>query len=180
MSENRINKTGKQLDSQVLFNKQKKHMAYTDNIKIIAIDIRTPENLASIFRVADAVGCQHIVLVGEKAENQSKKFSRIARSTEQFIRLEQLTYSEFISTHDTYQPMLALEITSGSTSLFDMHLPEICSIVIGNERNGIDNKILALCQQAIHIPMYGCNGSMNVSHALAVCLYEWRRQNSLK
>ncbi|WP_373693577.1 hypothetical protein [Limnofasciculus baicalensis] len=38
--------------------------------------------------------------------------------------------------------------------------------------------MLEHCQQAVQIPMYGVNGSMNVTHALAIVLFEWRIQHS--
>ena len=57
---NTINKVGTQLEGQDLYRRQKMAMDYSDNIRIVAIDIRTPENLASIYRLADAAGCRSI------------------------------------------------------------------------------------------------------------------------
>jgi tRNA G18 (ribose-2'-O)-methylase SpoU len=85
---------------------------------------------------------------------------------------------QFLQAQDSFQPLIALEITSTSRAIFSAELPADCAFVIGNERHGIPKAILSVCQQAIHIPMYGTNGSMNVTHALGVALYEWRRQQS--
>ena len=73
--------------------------------------------------------------------------------------------------------MIAIEITSKSTSILNTQLAEQCVLVIGNEKHGIAEDVLNMCSNAVHIPMFGGNGSMNVSHALAIVLYEWRRQN---
>ena len=174
-----LTSAGKQQESQELYIRQKNAMDYTDNIRIIAIDIRTPENLASIYRLADAAGCKHVVLVGDNGTTETKKFSRISRGAEKFLLIEKISRKAFIKDNEKYQPLIALEITTNSENLFETTLPEQCSFVIGNERQGIDEEILNLCENAIHLPMFGNMGSMNVSHALAIALYEWRRQKSL-
>ena len=173
---NNLTSAGKQRESKALYIRQTSVKDYTDKIRIIAIDIKTPENLASIFRLADAAGCKHVILVGDNASIETKKFSRISRSAEKFLSIEKITRKAFIKDNEKYQPLIALEITTSSENLFETALPEQCSFVIGNERNGIDEEILTLCENAIHLPMFGSMGSMNVSHALAIALYEWRRQ----
>ena len=177
---NTVNKTDKQLRGKDLYSKQKLAENYSDNIKIIALDIQTPENLASIFRLADAAGCKTIVLVGDKNSHDTRKVSKIARAVEKFLTIEKMSREEFIKEHKKFQPLMAVDITARSKNLFSVSLPEECAFVIGNEKYGVDAEILDLCDQAIHIPMFGCNGSMNVSHALGIVLFEWRRQMSLK
>ncbi|MCW8855572.1 MAG: TrmH family RNA methyltransferase [Gammaproteobacteria bacterium] len=175
-----LTSAGKQREGKSLYIRQKSGKDYTDNIKIIAIDIKTPENLASVYRLADAAGCKHVVLVGDNSTTETKKFSRISRGAEKFLSIEKITHKVFLKDNKKYQPLIALEITTNSENLFETVLPEQCSFVIGNERQGIDEEILKLCERAIHLPMFGNMGSMNVSHALAILLFEWRRQMGLK
>lgn len=176
---NKLNKIGKQLEGSTLYQRQRLVNEYTDDISVVAIDIRTPENLASIYRLADAAGCKNIVLVGDKSCLETKQFSKISRRAEKYLTIENYTHEEFIKINEIFQPLVAIEITSESKNLFETSLPEKCSFVVGNERQGINENILELCDQAIHLPMFGSMGSMNVSHALAISLFEWRRQMSL-
>jgi tRNA G18 (ribose-2'-O)-methylase SpoU len=83
----------------------------------------------------------------------------------------------FLDERETFQPLIALELTSTSRAIFTTELPADCTFVIGSERHGIPAALLSACDSAIHIPMYGTNGSMNVTHALGVALFEWRRQH---
>ena len=170
---------GKQIDSQKLFNQQKDCKDYRPGLKVIIDDIKSQDNLASIFRVADAAGCNHIILQSDCEITKSKQFTRIARSTEKFINLELLSKTDFINSVNEYKPLVAVEITTESENIFDSVLPAECAFVIGNEQNGISHELLEACQQAVHIPMFGHNGSMNVSHALAIALFEWRRQQAI-
>lgn len=169
---------GDQIKNDELFNRQKAYSDYSSRIKVVVDQLKSPENLASVYRVADAAGCKHIILLDDNNWVKNSRFKKIARSTEKFIKTEIINKTEFLKSHDNYHPLVAVEITTGSRNLFNTELPSSCTLVIGNENNGIDKELLALCQQAVHVPMFGNNGSMNVSHALAIVLFEWRRQMS--
>lgn len=173
---------GEQLDSQLLYERQKKLRVshyFLAAPTIVAAGLQVPENVGSVFRLADAVGSQRVILVQD--ENQEpyplKRIHRTARSTEGLVEWEIWTQAQFLEFSNSLRPLIAIELTSASTSIFENDLPEKCAFVIGSERHGIPQVLLALCQQAVHIPMYGINGSMNVTHALAIALYEWRRQH---
>jgi tRNA/rRNA methyltransferase len=43
-------------------------------------------------------------------------------------------------------------------------------LVFGNEKNGLSNEELALCQMAITLPAHPAYTSLNLSHAVVVCL----------
>lgn len=49
---------------------------------------------------------------------------------------------------------------------------ETCALVFGREDNGLTTSELDLCTHFLTIPTDNAFGSMNLSHALAVCLYE--------
>lgn len=46
------------------------------------------------------------------------------------------------------------------------------ALVFGNEESGLSNHHLALCQRTAEIPVLAQDGSLNLSHAVAVALYE--------
>ena len=172
--------TGKQWGTSELFelqqaslNKQAKPAPM-----IIADGLRTPENLGAVIRLADAMGSRRILLVNnEPHETMTRKISRISRGTDRHIEINQVSKSEFLNNCASFQPMIALELTTKAQNLLNTLLPEQCSLVIGSERHGISEEVLEKCQQAVYIPMFGINGSMNVTHALAIMLFEWRRQH---
>ena len=64
----------------------------------------------------------------------------------------------------------------GAKPIFELtpHLPSI--VVVGNEELGVGSKILSLCDEVIFIPTFGVKNSYNVSHSLAIFLYEFRRK----
>ena len=177
------NNAGKQIRNRDLYEKRTQEKATVTNViaPIIIVDrIRTPENIASIFRLADAAGIKRIVLVDTEIDKNNKKINRIARDSIKYLQIEETSLADFILRIRDYQPLYALEITSESKDIFQTELSGMFSIVVGNERQGISQELLDMCSAAIHIPMYGGNGSMNVAHALAIALYEWRRQMAVE
>ncbi|MFN7609663.1 MAG: TrmH family RNA methyltransferase, partial [bacterium] len=76
--------------------------------------------------------------------------------------------------------VFALELTSDSRSVYSFEKKDfpLC-LVLGNEITGVDDDVLAVCDGAVDIPMYGVKHSLNVSVAAGVALFEavaaWRR-----
>jgi tRNA G18 (ribose-2'-O)-methylase SpoU len=167
--------SGEQIRGLELFLRQQSNKNKNGPV-VICDGIQTPENFGSILRVADATGCQNIWLLDSDLDLKSKKLSKLARSADQHLDIEHLTLESFIEKRPLFKQLCALEITTQSSNLFETDISSCDGIVVGHESLGIRAELLNYCDSAIHLPMYGTNGSMNVSHALSVCLYEWRRQ----
>jgi len=168
-----------QIKGDELFLRQKK-LTQRNAPLIICDGLQTPENLGSILRVADAAGSKGVILLDSDIDLKNRKISKLSRSASQHVPIEQLSLQQFIDNRNQYKKIYALEITQQSTSLFEAAYLDCDALILGHESTGIRNETLALCDAAIHLPMFGTNGSMNISHALAVFLYDWRRQEMLK
>ena len=175
-----MNEIGTQVDGKTLYEHQKVARNAPARVlgpAIVALNLQVPENVGSVLRLADAAACRQVVFVGTNELNL-QKIHKTARNCESLVSWSALSMNEFMRTLDSLRPLIALEITTGSRDLFSAQLPDACTIVIGSERHGIPDNILQLCDLAVHIPMFGVNGSMNVTHALAIALFEWRRQHA--
>jgi tRNA G18 (ribose-2'-O)-methylase SpoU len=177
-----LSHTGHQLEGRTLYERQKALRAnqiFAPAPAIIAAGLQLPVNMGSLLRLADAVGSQQVIFAGTKSSpSMLTGLRRTASNCDKLIDWKFCSLDEFIEQAESFQPLLALELTSESHNLFEVELPGQCAFVIGSERYSIPDALLAHCQQAVHIPMYGVNGSMNVTHALAIALFEWRRQHS--
>ena len=173
---------GEQLGGHLLYERQKRVRAseiYLTGPTIIAAGLQTPENVGSVLRLADAAGSQCVLFVNDDMVSQQRnRIRRTARSCDTLVKWVFWTSAQFLEQSDSLQPLIALELTTNSTSIFEYALPNPCAFIVGSERHGIPAPLLAQCQRAAHIPMFGVNGSMNVTHALAIALFEWRRQHS--
>lgn len=167
--------SGTQIKGQSLFERQAENTNFNGPV-IICDSLRTPENFGSVLRVADATGCQNIILLDSQLDLTNKKISRLARSCEKHLKIQFETFESYKATLKQFKRCIALEITSSSSSLFESNIKHCDAVVIGQENTGIREELLTTCHQAVHLPMFGINGSMNLSHALVVFLYEWHRQ----
>ncbi|MEI7769307.1 MAG: TrmH family RNA methyltransferase [Chloroflexales bacterium] len=172
--------SGVQLEGQILYERQRALRAerrFPPAPQIVAAQLRAPDNIGGVLRLADAAGSDRVVFIGDAGPDH-KRTHRAARSCDALVPWEVCSLAQFLQARGAFRPLIALEITSASGNIFSTQLPADCTFVIGSERHGIPEALLAVCDQAIHIPMYGTNGSMNVTHALGVALFEWRRQQA--
>jgi len=167
--------TNLQLNGDELHQRQKQNKQINAPM-IICDGLKTPENLGSILRVADAVGSKGIILLDNEMDFNNKKISKIARSANKQFNIECISFDTFLNSKNRFENLFALEITSHSVNAFESSIINCDAVLLGHESKGIRQAALAICNGVFHLPMFGTNGSMNVSHALAVFLYEWRRQ----
>lgn len=73
-------------------------------------------------------------------------------------------------------PVIALEQTNHSKSLFDYEFPKRkCALVLGNERTGVSQDVLDICDDFVEIPVFEKPYSFNVASATAMLFYEYAR-----
>jgi tRNA G18 (ribose-2'-O)-methylase SpoU len=144
---------------------------------IVGFNIKTPENIGNIIRLGDNVGCKEIIIVSENENARKSKIKRTASSSFDSVKWSFCTNEELESKIPSDYEWIGIETSSDSTSIYQVKLPNKVALIVGNEISGIDTKLLDKCHKIVHIPLPGNNTSMNVSHALAVALFEWQRQN---
>ena len=174
---------GKQLDSQLLYERQKALRAsktYFPAPAVVVVGLQVAENVGGVLRLADAAGSAKVIFLhnDENRDYPLRRIHRTARNSEALVEWELQDQRQFLESYHLLKPLIALELTTVSTSIFAYDLPKGCTFLVGNESHGIPPDLLSECQNALHIPMYGVNGSMNVTHATAIALFEWRRQHS--
>lgn len=174
---------GEQLDGRDLYERQKSlrdSSLYSPAPIVVADSLQIPENTGSLLRISDAAGSEKVIFINAPNEQNLGRVHRTARNCDALVSWEFTSLEDFLSRcSSTLPPLIAVELTSSSKNLFEFSFPAQCVLVVGSERHGISSELLSQCQQAVHVPMYGVNGSMNVTHALAIVLFEWRRQHSV-
>ena len=144
-------------------------------IVLMLHNIRSMWNVGSMFRTADAAGIEKIILSGFTATPPRKEINKTALGAQESVLWEY--YADPLEALSAMKRegvrIFGLEITEGSqpyTALDAACFP--CSLVVGNEVGGLDNQVLALCDEVLEIPQYGTKHSLNVAVASAVVLFE--------
>jgi len=147
-------------------------------ITIVCDAIRTPENIGMCFRISESFGVSKIYLHETSPSVENRIVKKTARNTLNQIAYE--TYADFTETIQQLKAagntIIGIEITDQSVHIqdFDFKIHEKIVLLLGSERNGIEN--INLVDKTVAIPMYGRNSSMNVVHSLSIALYEATNQ----
>lgn len=144
---------------------------------IAAWQIINPENIGNLIRLADNVGAKEVFILGEDFQIRMSSVKKTAGLSFANISLSFIHPDDFFGRIDPEYQLVAIETSQRSTNIFTAKLSEKIVFMLGNERNGLPEEILSKCSFEVHIPMTGKCKSMNVSHALAVALFEWQRQS---
>lgn len=144
-----------------------------DGPTIILDGLQTPDNIGSILRLAGNIGCKKVIITEQLNLNQTK-IEKIARNSMQYLKVQFMSYQAIAS---EFEYLIAIETSSEAQSIYDTALPLNAAFIVGNEKFGTAEELLAMTQKQIYIPMPGSVKSLNVSHALSVTLFEWYRQN---
>lgn len=143
---------------------------------IIGYDIRTPENIGNIIRLADNISCSKVLFITENKDIRESKIKKTAASSFKKVNWKFCSFSEFQNEIPDDYSLVAIETSSDSENIYKSQLPSKFALIVGNEVAGISNELLDKCEKIIHIPIFGQNTSLNVSHSLAIAIFEWQRK----
>mgnify|MGYP001573738759 CR=1 FL=1 len=141
---------------------------------VICDNIRSLENIGSIFRTADALGVDKIFLCGISGKPPHHKISKTALGAEKTIPFEHhwQTWRLLNKLKKEKIQIIALEQSKQAVfyTKFKPNFP--LALIVGNEVKGISKETLKKADRIIDLPMRGKKESLNVSVAFGVAGYE--------
>ena len=129
--------------------------------------VADPGNLGTLLRTADALGPAFVALSRGCADPAGPKALRASAGA--VFRVPLAAFEEGPA------PRVAL-VPHDGVPLPELDLPERVTFVLGAEREGLPEDVLAACESRATIPQAGQAESLNVAIAGAIALYEWRRR----
>jgi tRNA G18 (ribose-2'-O)-methylase SpoU len=149
---------------------------------VICDNIRSLENIGSIFRTSDALGVSKIFLCGICGTPPNDKIAKTALGAEKTIPFEyhKQTWRLIEKLKESKINIIALE-QSKKSILYTKFKPKFpLALIVGNEVSGISKNILEKCDKIIELPMQGKKESLNVSVAFGVAGYEINKYKKCK
>lgn len=144
-------------------------------ITVVLDNIRSLYNVGSIFRTADAVRAQEIILCGYTPSPPRPEIDKTALGATQSVPWRSVAscVAAVEELRRTGVRVFAVELTDESRP-YDSLTPDDfpAAFVFGNEIVGIQPEVLQRCHAALVIPMYGVKHSLNVAVAAGIVLYE--------
>lgn len=147
-------------------------------LTVVVDSVRSAFNLGGLFRTAECFGVSGLVLCGYTPLPDQPQVAKAALGTERLVawRYAEDVRAAIAGIKAAGVPCFALETVAGAPDLAAVAWPFPCALVLGNERFGLDPEVVAACDGAVRIPLYGSKNSLNVVTAFAVAACEVRRQ----
>jgi 23S rRNA (guanosine2251-2'-O)-methyltransferase len=155
-------------------------LAAPDPLVVVLDGVTDPRNLGAVLRAADGAGASGVVLPKDratgvtpaavKASAGASEHVRVARETNLRRALERMKEAGVW----VYAAEDAARIRA--TVYTDLDLSGPVALVLGSEGRGVRRLVREGCDGTVSIPMRGAVSSLNVSVAVAILLFEARRQ----
>lgn len=150
------------------------------DIVLILENIQYAKNVANIFRTAESAGVKQIFLTGiSRKPPFGKGLKKVSRGSENKVDYEYVEDS--IDVIDRLKEknyhIMAIELTDSHVLQPNLkkYLGDkrrVC-FVAGNEDSGVNKATLKECDNAVTIPIYGKNPSLNVNVSVGIILYSF-------
>jgi TrmH family RNA methyltransferase len=135
-------------------------------------DIRSPFNVGSIFRSSESFGVSKILISHGTASPTHKRASRSSMGCIDIIPWK-LADCQDLNNRNTF----ALELNGIPVNQFKF--PNNGIVIIGSEELGVSPECLTMAEKSfgkVSIPLAGTKGSINVSVAFGILMYNWYNQ----
>ncbi len=144
----------------------------------VALDsIADPGNLGTIMRTADGVGAQGVILLGQSTDPYDPTAVKASMGAVFSLALAQASWADFHRWQQTHGVMLVGTSDHASEDYQAIPYRRPLALLMGSERHGLSDEMLAACDKHARIPMTGRSDSLNLAVATAVMLYEIYNQS---
>ncbi len=143
---------------------------------ILLDNVRSLNNIGSVFRTSDAFRVEAIYLCGISATPPSPEIHKTALGAE-----DSVSWCYFEDTHEAVRELqqrgyqvMAIEQCQGSVML-DEWEPQFgkYAVVMGNEVKGVQQSVVDMCDGCIEIPQFGTKHSLNVSVTTGLVIWDF-------
>lgn len=153
-------------------------------VVVVLDNVRSQNNIGSVFRTADAFRLEGIILCGITATPPHREIHKTALGATESVRWEyrEETTLAIRELKKKGYRIMPVEQAEGAVPLDRLKLSprEKYALVLGHEIRGVDQKVLDLSDQCIEIPQFGTKHSLNISVAAGLIIWEVFKQFPLQ
>jgi len=154
-----------------LIKKLKKNPIY-----IIVDNVLDTYNVGAIFRLADAVSVEKVILCGETETPPHVRIKKASINTTEWVKWEyaETAVAAILNLKSQIPNLQSIAVEQDKNSIpFDKAEYKFpIALIVGHESNGISKEVLKACDLIVELPMFGVNKSLNVMVSLGIVLYK--------
>ncbi|HEX5849124.1 MAG TPA: 23S rRNA (guanosine(2251)-2'-O)-methyltransferase RlmB [Rubrobacter sp.] len=151
-------------------------LASPDTLVLVLDGVTDPRNLGAVLRAAEGAGASGVVIPRDRAAGVTAAAVKASAGASEHVRVARETNLKR-AIEEMKEAGLWVYAAEGNGAAYpQLDLTGPVGLVFGSEGRGVRRLVREACDGTVAIPMLGNVGSLNVSVAAAVLLYEVRRQ----
>jgi len=143
---------------------------------VILDNVRSLNNIGSVFRTADAFRIEKIYLCGITATPPHKDIQKTALGATDSVAWEYAANTMVVvqKLQNANVIVAAIEQAEQSVSLQDLNIEptRTYAVIFGNEVKGVAQEVVSSSDVVVEIPQYGTKHSLNISVSAGVVLWD--------
>ena len=147
---------------------------------IVLDNVRSQNNIGSIFRTADAFLAESIYLCGITSVPPNKEIHKTALGATDSVHwiYESETMDAISKLKQQQYVIVAFEQVEGSKSLLEFKPDKSrkYALVFGHEVHGIQQEVVNACDICVEIPQFGTKHSLNIAVSAGIAIWEFFKQ----
>ncbi len=151
-------------------------------VTVVLDNIRSMNNIGSVFRTSDAFMIEKILLCGITAVPPHNDIRKTALGATESVDWEYFDKTEDAINHlkSNYYIIISVEQAESSIMLqnFIIENDKKFALIFGNEVKGVQQKIVDISDYCIEIPQEGTKHSLNISVSVGVVLWDFYKKIS--
>ncbi len=151
-------------------------------IVIVLDNVRSLNNIGSVFRTGDCLLAEKVVLCGISATPPHRDIHKTALGATESV--DWVYYDECVDAIDDLKKegyiIIGIEQVEGAIQLqdFDPGIEKKYAIIFGHEVKGVSQEAIDRCDICLEIPQFGTKHSFNISVSAGIVLWELFRKMS--
>lgn len=159
-----------------------KEFQETEKIPLVVVldNVRSQNNIGSVFRTSDAFLVEEIILCGITATPPNTEIHKTALGAEDSVnwRYFEDTIIALNTLREEGYNIYSIEQAENSLSLETLQLnkQKKYAVILGHEVHGVMQEVINLSDGCIEIPQYGTKHSLNVSVTAGIVIWDFFKQ----
>ena len=152
-------------------------------VVILLDNVRSQNNVGSVFRTSDAFRIEKIFLCGITSTPENREVHKTALGAEDAVEWEYV--KDTVEAVDRLKKegyrIFAIEQAENTTPLenFSLSPDQKYALIFGNEVKGVQQEVIDLSDGCIEIPQFGTKHSLNISVTVGILVWEFARKMKL-
>lgn len=154
-------------------------------IILILDNIRSLNNIGSVFRTADAFLIEKIFLCGITATPPHKDIRKTALGATESVDWEYRKSTLDLVTELNADGVLTVAVEQAENAVMLQDFipnPEVqLALIFGNEVKGVSQEVVSACKEVLEIPQFGTKHSLNISVSAGILVWDmWCKLDAQK